>query len=100
MCGIGSASPREDYSLSGTKDDMPHIIARLNVIEHIMRMLFRVVADKQVGPEHVLELAEQIKTSIEASGRLSETTSYQTAAVDKFFNALAADLRRDLEQDP
>jgi hypothetical protein len=81
--------------MSGVPDDVvPSLTARITVLEQFVRLMFRSsVRPGEITADQIKEMAEELKTNREAHMR-PESAAYMTAAIDNFFNAVAADLRK------
>jgi hypothetical protein len=69
-------------------------LARVAVLEQFVRFAFCASFPAgSITPAQISEMSEGIKANVE-SNMTPEEAAYVTAAVDRFFNALASDLRR------
>jgi hypothetical protein len=74
------------------------VLARLNVLEHFVRLMFRSMnSDGQISADDLMKMADRLRLQHESSMRHPESAAYQTAAVDALFNALVSDFRKDQE---
>ena len=79
-------------------DTQLRLIARVNVLENFVRVMFRLIAKDQYTPDQILQLAESVKQDQERD-LPPEVAAYMTGATDNFFNSLAAELRKYQERE-
>jgi hypothetical protein len=76
------------------EDVILSLLARVAVLEQFVRLMFRSsVRPGEITPDQIMKMAEELKTNSEELMR-PEAAAYETAAIDNFFNAVAADLRK------
>lgn len=84
-----------DETVDGT---MLSMLARLNVLEQFVRLMFRSMnSEGQVSANDLMKMADRLRLQHKSSMRHPKSAAYQTAAVDALFNALVSDLRKDKE---